>query len=56
MDTTGVVGELRIPDPVRRAYRSTPALAMVFVCLTIVDAAPQLAEGLHAASRPPLER
>jgi hypothetical protein len=38
MDTTGVVGELRIPDPVRRAYRSTPSLAMVFVGLAVLDA------------------
>jgi hypothetical protein len=38
MDTTGVVGELRIPDPVRRAYRSTPGLAMVFIGLAFLDA------------------
>jgi len=38
MDTTGVVGELRIPDPVRRAYRSTPGLAMIFVGLAVLDA------------------
>jgi hypothetical protein len=38
MDTTGVVGELRIPEPVRRAYRSAPGLAVVFIGLAIVDA------------------
>jgi hypothetical protein len=38
MDTTGVVGELRIPEPVRRAYRSAPGFAMVFLGLVIVDA------------------
>ncbi|HEV2005001.1 MAG TPA: hypothetical protein VGQ85_00175, partial [Candidatus Limnocylindrales bacterium] len=38
MDTTGVVGELRIPDPVRRAYRSTPGLALVFIGLAFLDA------------------
>jgi hypothetical protein len=38
MDTTGVVGELRIPEPVRRAYRSTPGLAMLFIGLAIADA------------------
>jgi hypothetical protein len=38
MDTTGVVGELRIPDPVRRAYPSTPGLAVVFIGLSVLDA------------------
>jgi hypothetical protein len=37
MDTTSVVGELRIPDPVRRAYRSTSDLAIVFAGLAVVD-------------------
>jgi hypothetical protein len=38
MDTTGVVGELRIPEPVRRAYRSAPGLAILFSGLAILDA------------------
>lgn len=38
METTGVVGELRIPDPVRRAFRSTPGLSMVFIGLAVLDA------------------
>jgi hypothetical protein len=37
MDATGVVGELRIPEPVRRAYRSTPAVAMVFIAIAFLD-------------------
>ncbi len=37
METTSVVGELRIPDSVRRAYRSTPGLATAFIGLAVVD-------------------
>lgn len=37
MDTTSVIGELRIPDSVRRAYRSTPGLATAFIGLAVVD-------------------